>query len=241
MENGYQRSLHFGSEPRQSSMDFNDPFYLALSYTRAMLGVLLFAPAPRRVLLVGLGGGSLAKFLWRHYPQCQIDAVEYRPLIHDLAQRYFQLPQDERLRIHIADAADFMRQADSRYSDYDFIFLDAFTAEGVAEDTVRPSFFADCRARLSAQGALAANLWAEDRFRLESVIGDLADTFEGRLLRLPIDGKANLIALAMQQGQPRKALRELDAQAKNLQRQLDVEFIVFLKLLRKHNRYWGFI
>ncbi|PKM43324.1 MAG: spermine synthase [Gammaproteobacteria bacterium HGW-Gammaproteobacteria-1] len=239
VEDGYQRSLHFGSEPKQSSMDLHNPLRLALTYTRAMMSALLFNPTPRKVLLLGLGGGSLAKFLLYHFPACRIDAVEYRASVHRLARDFFQLPDDPRLTLHFADAADFIRQADAGYSDYDLVLVDAFTADGVAQETCGLSFFEACRTRLAAGGVLAANLWSGDRIRLDDIINDLGDAFDGRLLRLPVEGKANVIALVMQQGKPRRELRRLDPLARDLQKALDLEFASFLNTLRKNNRYFG--
>lgn len=239
VEDGYQRSLHFGSDPKQSSMDLNDPLRLALSYTRAMLSALLFNTDPRRVLLLGLGGGSLAKFLLHHFPACRIDAVEYRESVYEVARSHFHLPDDPRLVPHFADAADFIRRADVAHSDYDLILVDAFTADGVAQATSGLSFFEACRTRLAADGVLAANLWSADSIKLDDIISDLSDAFDGRLLRLPVDGKANVIALTTQQGKPRRELRRLDKQATTLQQQLGLEFSAFLNRLRKNNRYFG--
>jgi spermidine synthase len=239
VEDGYQRSLHFGSEPKQSSMDLHNPLRLALTYTRAMMSALLFNPTPRKVLLLGLGGGSLAKFLLYHFPACRIDAVEYRARVHRLARDFFQLPDDPRLTLHFADAADFIRQADADYGGYDLILVDAYTADGVAQGTSGLSFFEACRTRLTAEGVLAANLWSGDRIRLDDIINDLGDAFDGRLLRLPVEGKANVIALVTQQGKPRRELRRLDPLARDLQKTLDMEFASFLNTLRKNNRYFG--
>lgn len=239
VEDGYQRSLHFGSEPKQSSMDLNDPLRLALSYTRAMLSALLFVPAPQQVLLLGLGGGSLAKFLLHHFPACRLDAVEYRESVYRVARSHFQLPDDPRLAVHFADAADFIRQADASHSGYDLILVDAFTADGVAQGTCGLSFFEACRTRLADAGVLVANLWSGDTTKLDDVIGDLGDAFDGRLLRLPVDGKANVIALVTQEGKPRRDLRRLDRQAAELQQRLGLEFTIFLNRLRRNNRYWG--
>lgn len=239
VEDGYQRSLHFGSEPKQSSMDLNDPLRLTLSYTRAMLSTLLFNATPRRLLLLGLGGGSLAKFLLHHLPDCRIDAVEYRESVYQLARAYFHLPDNPRLSMYFADAADFIRRADVAHSDYDLILVDAFTADGVAHATSNLSFFDACRTRLAGNGVLAANLWAADSIKLDDIISDLGDAFDGRLLRLPVDGKANVIALTTQQGKPRRELRRLDKQATKLQQKLSLEFSAFLNRLRKNNRYFG--
>lgn len=238
VEDGVTRSLHFGSEPKQSSMDINDPYRLALLYSRAMVASLLFNAAPQRALLIGLGGGSLAKFLFRHFPACRIDVVEYRESVHRLARSHFRLPDDPRLRVHIADAGEFVRRTDTDFHDYDLIMVDAFTGGGIAHSTVGLSFFDYCRRRLSATGVLTTNLWSSDTVRLEEILQDIGDTFDGRMLRLPVAGKANMIALATQQGAPRRELRRLAERARELQAQTGVEFAVLLNQLRKHNRRW---
>ena len=73
------RSLHFGSFPRQSSMLLVKPDKLYLEYVRAMTSWLLFKPTlDSEALIIGLGGGSLAKHLLHHFPECRLKAVEYR-------------------------------------------------------------------------------------------------------------------------------------------------------------------
>lgn len=239
VEDGATRSLHFGSEPKQSSMDLNDPYRLALLYSRAMVAGLLFNETPRNVLLIGLGGGSLAKFLLHHFPDCRVDVVEYREAVHQLARRYFHLPDDARLRVHIADAGEFIRRADEGFHAYDLIMVDAFTGDGLAHSTVGLSFFECCRRHLAANGVLTANLWSNDAIRLEDVLQAIQDSFDGRMLRLPVSGKANVIALATQQGSPRRELRRLTERARLLQTRTRVEFASLLNQLRKHNRWWS--
>ena len=235
---GFTRSLHFGSEPKQSSMDLNDPYRLTLLYSRAMVTSLLFHATPRRALLIGLGGGSLAKFLLHHFPACHIDVVEYRESVHRLARNYFCLPDDPRLRVHIADAGEFVRRVDTDCHDYDLIMVDAFTGGGIAHSTVGLSFFDHCRRQLCADGVLTTNLWSSDTVRLEEILQDIGNTFDGRMLRLPVAGKANMIALATQHGTPHRQLRRLTERARELQEHTSVEFTVLLNQLRKHNRRW---
>lgn len=100
------RSLHFGTEPRQSAMALATPDRLELSYLRAMLVGLVFVPDPRRILVLGLGGGSLVRFLLQHYPQAHIDAVESRAALVEVARTYFGLPEQPALRVRIADARE---------------------------------------------------------------------------------------------------------------------------------------
>lgn len=238
VEDGYSRSLHFGSEPKQSSMDLHDPQRLALTYTRAMMSALLFNDSPQRVLLIGLGGGSLAKFLLHYFPACRIDAVEYREHVYKLACGYFKLPESPRLSIHFADGADFVRQTADGQPDYDLILIDAFDSSGIARSTSSQDFFDACRRSTAAAGVLVANLWTSDRVHLDDQINAIATSFEQRVLRLPVEGKANVIALAFASGSPRRELRRLGEQARLQQQRLGIEFTALHNALRRHNRWW---
>ncbi len=238
VEGGGSRTLHFGTEPKQSSMSLDDPIRLDLGYTRAMTCALLFSqPPPRRVLLLGLGGGSLCRFLLHHFPDCRIDVVEYRERVVEVAHDWFHLPESERLHILIEDAGQFMVLADpDRYGEYDLILVDAYDHAGMSPSVAGISFFDACRARLGPRGALAANLWSDDRIELQQSLADLSRAFSGHLLRLPVDGKANLIALAVDHGSPKRLLPRLQGPARELESRLGVEFSRFLNALRRHNR-----
>src|SRR5688572_21378692 len=96
------RSLHIASDTIQSSMRIARPTDLELAYTRSMMGFLLFHPRPRRMLLVGLGGGSLAKFIYHRMPEAVSEVLEINPDVVSIARRYFQVPaSDERFTIRV--------------------------------------------------------------------------------------------------------------------------------------------
>src|SRR3569623_2268604 len=78
VDDGLTRTLHYGNDTRQSTMALADQVNLMLVYTRAMMSCLLFQPAPRRELMIGLGGGSLAKILLHYFPRSDVEAVERR-------------------------------------------------------------------------------------------------------------------------------------------------------------------
>ncbi|MFA6444962.1 MAG: MnmC family methyltransferase, partial [Sterolibacterium sp.] len=147
------RSLHFGSEWIQGSMRIRRPFALELAYTREMMACLLLRPDagwPGRVLLIGLGAGSLAKFIYRNLPDTRITAVEIDARIAPMAQQHFRLPEDQRrLKILVADGADYVEQTKGRY---DAIFVDGFDPDARAGQLDTVKFYAACRARLSPQG-----------------------------------------------------------------------------------------
>jgi len=238
VDDAVHRSLHFGSEPRQSSMLLRDPLYLALAYTRAMACALLFNDAPQRVLLIGLGGGSLAKFLLHHFPQCHIDAVDAREKVAEVAHSHFKLPQDPRLTIHIDDGGRFVRNLSGTDGEaYDLIFIDAFLGNGIARTVCGISFFDACRGLLSDRGIFSMNLWNGDFITAREMREDIAQSFDDNLLQIPVEGKDNTVALAAH-GQPLiKQLAKLKAKAAQLGEKTGIEYTVFLKQLQKNNRW----
>lgn len=140
---GDKRNLHFGTYPRQSSMCLESPHSLELSYTRAMMAGLLFHPKPRNICVIGLGGGSLVKFLLHHFDDCQIDVIEYRQDVIDVAKRYFSVPQnDPRLRIHHGDGYQFVSdQFFSNGAFYDLLLVDAYDHLGMSASIEGQAFF----------------------------------------------------------------------------------------------------
>jgi spermidine synthase len=236
VEDGLTRSLHFGNAVRQSAMDLARPEYLMLAYTRAMISGLVFQPSPRHVLLIGLGGGSLAKFLLHHFPQCIIDAVEHREQIVKLAHGYFLLPENPRLRIHIADGDMFARNAASVAAGrYDLILADAYDGAGIADNMGQAPFFASCRDLLTADGVLVNNLWGNDRPRYTQIRRRLRDCFGTNPLLLPAEGTTNVIAMALRRAGHKKLLKTAESRAKPLETQTDVEFVRLTRTLRKQN------
>src|SRR5216684_1152862 len=87
------RTLHVGGEAIQSAMRIAEPDALALDYTRCMMGFLLFHPEPRQALMIGLGGGSLAKFFHRRLRATRLRVVELDALIVDAFEDEQHVPQ----------------------------------------------------------------------------------------------------------------------------------------------------
>ena len=103
------RSLHIGSDTIQSSMRIARPNDLELAYTRSMMAFLLFNERPARLLMIGLGGGSLAKFVYHRMPQTATEVAEISPQVVAIARRLFQVPAaDERLTVRVCDGAEFV-------------------------------------------------------------------------------------------------------------------------------------
>lgn len=189
------RQLHLGTGAIQSAMRINRPWDLELAYTRAMMGFLLFKPEPHEVLMVGLGGGSLAKFIRKHRPATRITAVEISPQVIAAARSHFELPaDDDYLQVRMADGAAYVpAHPDSA----DVILLDGFDAGNQVESLATLEFYAACRRALKPGGVLVVNLWGRDD-QFSTYFSRLVTAFEGKLAWLPVMHKTNVIAFGMQ-------------------------------------------
>lgn len=194
-EEGNVRYLHFGSEWIQGAMRIRRPWALELDYTREMMAGLLLrdAPWPKRALLIGLGAGSLAKFIWRYLPQTKTTVVEINPQVPFAARQFFKLPaEDERLQIRIGDGAELIARDRGRY---DLILVDGFDHHARVGALDSAPFYEHCRERLSDRGIFATNLFGDQRgFRAS--VERVRTAFAGRAAILPACAGGNVIALA---------------------------------------------
>ena len=216
------RYLHFGSEWIQGAMRIRRPWALELAYTREMMAGLLLkeAPWPRSALLIGLGAGSLTKFIWRHLPQTRITVVEINPQMPLVARQFFKLPEeDERLRIRIGCGADFVIRDRKRY---DLILVDGFDHNARAGILDTLPFYVNCRARLSADGLLAVNLFGRSRgFRAS--VGRIESAFDGRCMVFPSCDSGNAIAVAAAGDPIEIAIDDLRDRAAMLRRETSLD------------------
>jgi spermidine synthase len=174
---GDLRSMEFMSGNVQSAMRLSRPDQLVLAYTRAMMCFALFVPRPRHIVMVGLGGGSLAKFCYRHFPAARITVIELRADVIALRAQFCVPPDDARLRVIHADAANWL--AGQRAS-ADVILVDGFDEAGLPPALASSKFYADCRRALCDGGVLAANVFSYDP-HYGAMVGRLRLVFDDRL------------------------------------------------------------
>ncbi len=159
-DDGNCRTLGFAPNDEQSCCLKAAPHILQYEYTQAMMLVLLFCQ-PKRVLILGLGGGSLLTALHHHIPGIHITAVELRASVIELAYRYFQMPRGKRLQVIHQDADSYLLQEPERRMDV--VFADLYLADGVDEVQLRVDFIARCANQLKESGWLVLNCWMEHR------------------------------------------------------------------------------
>ena len=151
------RSMHFSDAAIQSRMDLMQPDALALEYTRTMMGLLMFEPAPARVAMIGLGGGSLVRFIARHLPRTDLTVIEINAQVIALRERFAVPPDGPRFRVVHDDGARWVAATPERF---DVLLIDAFDAEGLPEALGTRRFYDDCHDVIVPGGLLVANLHA---------------------------------------------------------------------------------
>jgi spermidine synthase len=174
---GDRRSLEFKPGMIQSEMRLSRPDELVLRYSRAMMCFTLFQPAPRHILMVGLGGGSLAKFCYRYLPDTRITVLELRADVIALRDQFAIPPDDGRFRIVHADAAEYIARLDAAV---DVLLLDGFDESGMPPALGSPGFYAHCRQALQADGVLVVNLFSYDR-QYGARLASLRHIFTGKV------------------------------------------------------------
>ena len=188
-----------GQEAVQSRVNLTAPHTLMSPYARSMFASYLYQPAPRRVLIVGLGGGAMVRFLTHHEPQAQIDAVEIDPGVVRLADQYFGVRSEGNVRVHTADAFKFVETTPEQY---DLILMDAFLrpsgdtdATGVPTRLKTHAFLVRLKERLAAGGVVAFNI--NEHATIDADIASVAAAFgNAAIYRSPPSENKVLIATA---------------------------------------------
>ncbi len=224
------RTLHVGGEAIQSSMRLEDPYALALDYTRCMMAFLLFHPEPREVLMIGLGGGSLAKFFVRNLRNTRTRVVELDARVVAAAREHFALPPDgARLSVEIGDGAEALEPECC-----DVLIVDAFADELHVPRLASREFYDGAFLALAEPGALVVNFMDDDpKFDLK--LQRLESAFGGAVVVMPALYDPNILAFALK-GAPRSiAWSSLRSRAERLESQLGLPFTRYVSRLRAMN------
>lgn len=191
-DHGRYRALQFDRFHLQSEMDMRDPYRLTIDYTRMMMGFLFFVPEPKRIEMIGLGGGSLAKYCFHTLTDADIAVVEISPEVISLRDHFLIPPDSDRFRVVQADGADFVRRDAERP---DIILVDGFDASGQPPQLCSSEFYGDCYRRLAPGGVMVVNLWGSYQDR-SGYVARIRDAFEDGILEVPTEGGTNQAVFA---------------------------------------------
>lgn len=166
---------------------------LDLPYSRVMIAGLACVENPERMLLVGLGGGSIPTFLHKRYPKTKIDCVEIDADVIDVARRFFGFREDQNLQAHAADGRKFIEETSERY---DVIFLDAYGDDFIPKHLTTREFLKAVRRILKPKGIVLGNVWGRYSNPLyDSMVVTYREVFD-ELYLLKVPDRSNVILVA---------------------------------------------
>jgi spermidine synthase len=215
-----QRRLQFDLYTVQSAMHREHPDRLVLPYTRKMMAFLLFNRTPARILLLGLGGGSLAKFCYRRLPGSAITTIEVNPDVIALREEFCIPPDDHRFRVVRADAADYIAALGRSK---DVIVADACDSEGIAPELATIEFYENVRRCLSGGGVFVANMCGDEDDRAAH-LDKIRTVFGDELLTLKVGPDGNVIVFAFKERHLEIDWEQLEVASVALKRKFGLDF-----------------
>jgi len=232
IDDGKSRFLYFNVRLMQSEMSLKAPNDLAIRYTQKMMVFLLFQPRPKRVALIGLGGGSLVKFCYHRMPGTHMTAVELDPDVIAFRDTFLVPPDNERLQIVPGDGAEFIAATEKGL---DVLLVDAFDKTGFAPALANREFFENAYAKLAGNGVLVINL-AGDKESYAGLIGEVMHVFDDQVIviSVPDDGNHVLYAFKERYFEPR--WRWLNNYAKELRAKFGLDFPTFVQKMERSSK-----
>ena len=232
------RSLHLGSVTIQSSMKVKSPFALELAYTRGMMGFLLFSNNVKNVLTIGLGGGSVPKYIHYFCPEISQTIIEINAQIINIARSHFYVPNND-ARLNVMEGDGLVYLAENQQSN-DCLMIDAFDAHGIPADFCSQDFFDVCALSLTKNGIFAINLWGSDK-NFDVYLQRIERSFNNQTLMLPTGKPGNIVVFGFAnislEHSPDLKIANLRERAKVLEAHHKIEFASFIDKLCDHNSH----
>jgi spermidine synthase len=157
-----------------------------------MMAFLLFNPEPDSISMIGLGGGSLAKFCHRYLPRARVQVVEINPHVIALRDEFHVPPDDERFTVVRGDGAQFVRLRATRC---DVLVVDGFDSEGLPSRLCSQRFYDDCFEMLQPGGIMVVNLHY-GHANYDSHVGRIRRSFNDAVLVVDDGELSNSIVFA---------------------------------------------
>lgn len=232
VEDDERRYLYFNVRLMQSAMLLRTPNALDLRYTQKMMSFLLFNPQPKRIVLIGLGGGSLIKFCYYQMPSVQLTAIELSPEVIAFRDVFLLPPDGPRLQILQTDGAAYIETCDKGI---DVLLVDAFDKTGFAPALANREFLQSALAKLSGNGIMVVNL-AGEKESYAGLISLTMEAFDDQVIvfSVPEDGNHIMLAFKVRYFEPR--WRWLNNFAKELRAKFGLDFPAFIQKIERSSK-----
>lgn len=228
-EDHQERYLLFDTDAKQGGILRSNPRFSTLKYQHVMQSVAFLGLDIKNILLIGLGGGSMANFFQVIFPNSKVKVVELRAGVCEVAKKYFFLQNLPPLSLEIKDIVEyFSNNGEERF---DVIILDAFMNEGMPSKINHPSFFNTCKEKLSHQGILVMNYWNSQYKENSHNLTIAKYIFDQRIMIAPVSGCSNMICFLFKNiTPPNSLLGNIDS---NIEKANDYYKIPYQQYLQK--------
>lgn len=153
----------------QSILDLNNPLNLIFPYSRSVLLALVWKTNPKKIYVIGFGGGTLPRIFHHYFPNAIVECTDIDQKIVEVAQKFFGIQFDDRLKVVIQDGREYLAQQDSTVKN-DIIIVDAGFGSGyMPYKLVTQEFYQLCKTRLSSAGVLVVHLFHKQEFNAAAV------------------------------------------------------------------------
>lgn len=227
-ENNNIRCMRFETRRKiptnQACIDLKNRDRLVFEYAHGTLAALAHNPNPKRVLILGLGGGVLSGLIHQLSPQSEIISVDIDPAVVKLAKQYFSYEENNKVKTAIQDARVYVKRALLKQEKFDWIILDAFNGDYIPEHLMTYEFLDEVKQLLNPNGLVSANTFStSDLYDYES------NTYQAVYkkiwtFRAPTRGNRVLFACNCQPFKLTQASSKLTAQLKKYQVDMDEVF-----------------
>lgn len=232
IDDGKSRFLYFNVRLMQSEMSLKAPNDLAIRYTQKMMAFLLFQPRPKRIALIGLGGGSLVKFCYHRMPGTHMTAVELDAGVIAFRDTFLVPPDNERLQVIHGDGAEFLETTDKGL---DVLLVDAFDKTGFAPALANRPFFENAHAKLAGNGVLVINL-AGEKESYAGLIGEAMHVFDDQVIVISVPDDGNHVLYAFKETYFEPRWRWLHNYAKELRAKFGLDFPAFVQKMERSSK-----
>ena len=137
----------------QTKLNKKEPYWLMSVYQK-MVDHVDFEKA-NTYLILGLGGGTMPKYISHKNPEAKIDVVELLPEVIDIAYEYFALKKTPNITVYNEDGLEFIKNTEKTY---DVIWWDIFGRGGKTPPHLKQELVQDkLDAILNDKGTLIFN------------------------------------------------------------------------------------
>jgi len=195
----------------QSCYFLDNPDKLVFPYAKMVLTSLLVQDNPQRILIIGLGGGTLMHTYSTLFPQAEIIVAEIDEAVVSVAEEYFAYKSTDKIKTVTEDGRLYIKRAGLRNEKFDLVILDAFNGDYIPEHLMSAEFFEEVKKLLPANGMVVSNTFSSSR--LYSAESQTYAQVFGKIFNIRMANTGNRIIVASQQPLPDKATLEQRAAA----------------------------